>query len=327
MSNAAIYWAYHQTAGGVAQKSVLVVLADLADEEHSCWPSMEYIAERAEVGTRSVKRYLSQLSDRGLIGKERRDSGYGRRLTDRYILDVDGRVSATRRHTKLVSSQDASSQGANLAPCEKTPDQKQGARLAPCEDSGAPQGANCGTYIVTPHEINDYIINQAGERASGPASLETGSSADETAERSDDDQQVSGTVDRELEKVHPSLSVEAITARLRVADASCVDLVVAAAAIVARSSKPISSYPAFVAAGIDRAPEAWPVWDAPSTPTARDQERAGRDACRHGQHDWGPEVWGELARAHCARCGIPRRQVDQAFAELENEHDSVGGGL
>lgn len=326
MSNRALTWAWSQKTGGPALKGVLTVLADLADEDHSCWPSMEYIGDKVEVSERSVRRHLTQLEEAGLLLKVRRDSGFGNRLNDRFVLNVDGQFSTTHEATGTVNESGSFPLPANLAGSGKTPDQKQPAKLAASGSTDSALAANCGRYMETPHEIDDYIINQAHGRASDATDLAPAVLIDETAPRSDDDLSVFQTVNRDLEKIHPSLSVEAITVRLRIADAGQVDLVRAAAAVVERASKPISSYPAFVATGIDRAPEAWPVCSAPSAQSPAERERAEREACTRGEHDWGPEAWGERVRAHCVRCSVPRRQVDSVFADLEDDFSAIGGG-
>lgn len=67
MSVAATHWAKGQIAGGTTAKAVLLVLADYADEEGSCWPGQRTIATEAECGRRSVQRALDELVQRGLV--------------------------------------------------------------------------------------------------------------------------------------------------------------------------------------------------------------------------------------------------------------------
>lgn len=73
----------------MARKFVLIVLANYADESHSCYPGQKKIAERIGASVETVRRALADLETSGYISRNRRvrDSGY--RTTDRYFLPVD----------------------------------------------------------------------------------------------------------------------------------------------------------------------------------------------------------------------------------------------
>lgn len=88
MSNEAINWAFRQTAVKSTAKFVLVVLADLADERHSCYPSQRHIAQKTSTGERTVRDALTALEDAGLIRREHRYED-DQRTSDRYFLHVD----------------------------------------------------------------------------------------------------------------------------------------------------------------------------------------------------------------------------------------------
>lgn len=87
MSNTAINWAFQQQLLP-GPKFVLVVLADLADEEHSCYPGQLYLAERTGHGERTVRRYLQELVDTGYLTRKSRYDEQGHRTSDRYVLPV-----------------------------------------------------------------------------------------------------------------------------------------------------------------------------------------------------------------------------------------------
>lgn len=47
---------------------ILIALADRAHDDGSCaWPSQEWLAQRGRCSTRTVRRHLKALEDRGLI--------------------------------------------------------------------------------------------------------------------------------------------------------------------------------------------------------------------------------------------------------------------
>lgn len=84
----AIGWALRQKVGDTSAKLILVVLANYAGHDHSCWPSQERIAAEAELSIRTVQRKLEMLEDLDLLTREHRGDGEGGRTTDLYILPV-----------------------------------------------------------------------------------------------------------------------------------------------------------------------------------------------------------------------------------------------
>lgn len=136
-------------------------------------------------------------------------------------------------------------------------------------------------------------------------------------------------LDSELQKIHPTLSVKALTeefaGRL---DLRSIDLVHASRDILSRAKRDIGYAPSYVAVGVLKAPSRYrhgnkPFTPKPSKPSAAASEesrtkraQAERAACAEGQHDWGPASWGEEQRAHCIRdcCGIARSLMDAAYA-------------
>lgn len=87
MSSEALNWAKSVSVGGPAKKAVLLVLADYADHEWSCFPSQAKIAEQAEVGERTVRRILAEWEQTGLIRRAHRLAVDGRgRTSDRIYL-------------------------------------------------------------------------------------------------------------------------------------------------------------------------------------------------------------------------------------------------
>lgn len=71
MSREARDWAWNRRGLTPALRCILLALAEHADEEGRCWPSLTRLAELTEVDRRTVTRGLAELEDRGLIVRER----------------------------------------------------------------------------------------------------------------------------------------------------------------------------------------------------------------------------------------------------------------
>ena len=80
--NGVTYAAY---AGGTLV--VLLALADWADDDGLCWPSVQKIAGKARLGVRQVHKILDQLRTDGAISVE--TPGGGRGVTTRYRLSMN----------------------------------------------------------------------------------------------------------------------------------------------------------------------------------------------------------------------------------------------
>lgn len=89
MSIGALNWAFAQTDMQITQKFILVVLANYADEENTCYPGQRKIAEQIGASVETVRRSLKLLEDAGFIIRERRNYDGGWRTSDRYRLAVD----------------------------------------------------------------------------------------------------------------------------------------------------------------------------------------------------------------------------------------------
>jgi len=68
----ALNWAWEQPVSKAANKLVLLALADHANSDGECWPSMKRIAERSDISPRHVSRAISELIDLGLVEKANR---------------------------------------------------------------------------------------------------------------------------------------------------------------------------------------------------------------------------------------------------------------
>ncbi|MDJ1371767.1 helix-turn-helix domain-containing protein [Gulosibacter molinativorax] len=88
MSFHTVPWAWSVDGITPTQKLVLMGLASYADERNSCFPGQQLLADRAGVSTRTVRRALDDLEDKGLIQREQRRDNRGMRTSDRYVLNV-----------------------------------------------------------------------------------------------------------------------------------------------------------------------------------------------------------------------------------------------
>lgn len=69
-----------------AEKLVLTVLADLADDRGICWPRLAYVAPRASVSLCTLQRILGQLEGKGLIQRKPRYRADGSQSSSEYIV-------------------------------------------------------------------------------------------------------------------------------------------------------------------------------------------------------------------------------------------------
>ena len=87
MSGKVVGWAMEQRTGSPAAKLVLVKLADNANENGYCWPSVPLIVEHTELAERTVRGHLRKLQADGLILIEPRMSAKGQ-ISNAYQLNI-----------------------------------------------------------------------------------------------------------------------------------------------------------------------------------------------------------------------------------------------
>lgn len=76
MSIHALKWAWGQQCPNPTAKLVLMALADHANAEGECYPTMKRVAEMASCSPRTVSRHIQLLEDEGLVSRvERRIYG------------------------------------------------------------------------------------------------------------------------------------------------------------------------------------------------------------------------------------------------------------
>jgi DNA-binding transcriptional ArsR family regulator len=90
MSTKALAWAVEQPTGSPTRKLILLLLADLADEQLTCYPGRPYLATRAELSEGTVSRTITELREGGFIRVLRRARKRGGRRTNRYLINMYG---------------------------------------------------------------------------------------------------------------------------------------------------------------------------------------------------------------------------------------------
>ena len=103
MSIEVMNWAWEQPVAKATNKLVLLALADHANADGECWPSMKRIAERSDISPRHVSRAINELIDLGLVEKagRRRHGGQFRGWDYRVLVQ---RTSASDGHGRPVTS-------------------------------------------------------------------------------------------------------------------------------------------------------------------------------------------------------------------------------
>lgn len=99
MSFDAMRWAAAQQAP-TTPKLILLILANKANEEGECWPSMATIAREASLSRRQVIRCLAKLKKLGLVTHEHRYAE-GIYRSNRYTLAMP-----TKARLKIVGGSD-----------------------------------------------------------------------------------------------------------------------------------------------------------------------------------------------------------------------------
>jgi hypothetical protein len=88
-----------------AETLVLLALADRADDDGRCWPSIAGVAERARMTERSVQRVMRVMQERGFVAIEK---GGGRK-TNHYAINVEqlrGDIASPPNHPRQIVTGD-----------------------------------------------------------------------------------------------------------------------------------------------------------------------------------------------------------------------------
>lgn len=95
MSYKALNWAWEADLP-MAQKFVLVALADMADEKETCYPGQERLASMTGTSVSTVRRAVKSLEECGAITRQARGLAGGGRTSDRYFLNTNQPICTVR---------------------------------------------------------------------------------------------------------------------------------------------------------------------------------------------------------------------------------------
>jgi len=84
MSWSALAWATDSDVGSSAAKFILILLANKADENYSCYPSIRTLMAESNAGRSTVLRALKDLEKRGFISRRPQFHDSGARRSTRY---------------------------------------------------------------------------------------------------------------------------------------------------------------------------------------------------------------------------------------------------
>lgn len=95
-------WAVQQKTGDASGRSLLLTLANYADEHGKCWPSLSRLAEDCEMHRTTVIRKLDALCQLGLISREQKATPAG--TYNVYTLSLPATPSRTERLPLVAQS-------------------------------------------------------------------------------------------------------------------------------------------------------------------------------------------------------------------------------
>lgn len=89
-------WALDQNVGNPVGKLLLVMIANYADQDATCFPSQKTLAEECEVTDRTVRDWLAKFEETGLIQRTERRRKDGYRTSDmiKLLMPLPETVSA-----------------------------------------------------------------------------------------------------------------------------------------------------------------------------------------------------------------------------------------
>ena len=94
-------WAHSQKKSG--ELLVMLALADFADDDGLCWPSIPVLAQKARLTDRQVQYLLPKLVQSGELRIDRSNGGRNRR--SRYIVTVQENSAniSLKKFTEIIS--------------------------------------------------------------------------------------------------------------------------------------------------------------------------------------------------------------------------------
>ena len=121
MSGRVVGWAMEHTTGSPAAKLVLVKLADNANEDGFCWPSVALIVRHTELAQSTVYKHLTDLEARGLLEVVPRLTGY----------DASGEPEFGKAYQLAIPAEWAIPQGGKIIPPNGRAAPRRGKQIPP----------------------------------------------------------------------------------------------------------------------------------------------------------------------------------------------------
>ena len=100
MSMQALRWAWQQETRSPGERLVILFLADSANKDRACWPSVAVMKKQTGIGLRQIKDALRGLKERGLIAPMGRK---GRRIIY-HVLCTSGTTTRVRQRNQYVGN-------------------------------------------------------------------------------------------------------------------------------------------------------------------------------------------------------------------------------
>lgn len=159
MSHEATNWAFKQRGLRPSARVVLLYLANRHNPDHGCFPSQDQLAADCEISRSGLNVILDELTQKGLIRRERRvNPGTRKQMSTRYILgfesDFPQEPSPETGHGNPPEPSPESGHVIGQKPCPKQPE--------PCPKNAESRVQNLDTNLV-----REPVITTAHARASG----------------------------------------------------------------------------------------------------------------------------------------------------------------
>jgi DNA-binding transcriptional ArsR family regulator len=138
MSTQCLNWAIRARTGSGTKKLVLLLLADHADEQHTCYPKIDTLAERSELSESAIEKAIAALRDAGFLRVLRRAKRSGGRRSNRYLLLVYGEQTPLPDVEDWVSESAGQSKPVAGTGMPEQPDESAG-QSKPVREAGLPE--------------------------------------------------------------------------------------------------------------------------------------------------------------------------------------------
>lgn len=177
MSHEAYHWALRQDVPPT-ERFVLSILADRSNHEGVSWPGYNNLAALTGYTTRTLKRAVAALEERGLLEIEARRTEGGRTTSNLYRLRLDRGRTLLEIVTREQRWRDERTGQQVLFPAEETPVGEGDTRSPSPESDGASpvdnpvhQTPELSTRVTEDHPQGDRVSPTEGDRGS-PLELE-----------------------------------------------------------------------------------------------------------------------------------------------------------